>query len=183
MGGKTTMLVSFTSNATLADYQPTVYDNYNAITMHNDKPVSLHISDTAGQEDYDHLRPLAYPQTDCFLLCFSLVSQVALSNVKSKWAPELQKYAPGVPIILVGTKKDLLQDTQHLQQMRQKGFEPVSTQQGQEVADAIGAYKYIEMSSLTQENLKSVFDNAMNAWEAREAELKKKRKGECCNIM
>jgi GTPase SAR1 family protein len=28
----------------------------------------------AGQEDYDRLRPLSYPQTDVFLICFSIIS-------------------------------------------------------------------------------------------------------------
>ena len=28
--------------------------------------------DTAGQETYDRLRPLSYPQTDVILICFSI---------------------------------------------------------------------------------------------------------------
>ena len=36
--------------------------------------MKLSIWDTAGQEDYDRLRPLSYPQTDVFLICFSVVS-------------------------------------------------------------------------------------------------------------
>lgn len=48
------------------------------------KPISLGLWDTAGQEDYDRLRPLSYPQTDVFLVCFSLVSPASFENVKTK---------------------------------------------------------------------------------------------------
>jgi len=37
-----------------------------------------------GQEDYDRLRPLSYPQTDVFLVCFSVVSPSSFENVKEK---------------------------------------------------------------------------------------------------
>lgn len=42
--------------------------------------------DTAGQEDYDRLRPLSYPQTDVFLLCYSVASPASLANIKPKWS-------------------------------------------------------------------------------------------------
>ena len=56
------------------------------------------------QEDYDRLRPLSYPGTDVFLLCFSVDSADSLDNIEEKWLPELRHHAPGVPIILVATK-------------------------------------------------------------------------------
>lgn len=52
--------------------------------MVDGKPISLGLWDTAGQEDYDRLRPLSYPQTDVFLICFSVVSPSSFTNVREK---------------------------------------------------------------------------------------------------
>lgn len=67
-----------------ADPLDVVFDNYSANVMVDGKTISLGLWDTAGQEDYDRLRPLSYPQTDVFLICFSLVSPPSFENVKTK---------------------------------------------------------------------------------------------------
>uniref|UniRef100_A0A1A9UIT5 Uncharacterized protein n=1 Tax=Glossina austeni TaxID=7395 RepID=A0A1A9UIT5_GLOAU len=69
--GKTCMLISYTTDNTIQ--------------------VSLGLWDTAGQEDYDRLRPLSYPQTDVFLICFSVASPSSFKNVTSKWYPEIKR--------------------------------------------------------------------------------------------
>ncbi len=67
--------------------------------------VELALWDTAGQEDYDRLRPLSYPDTDVILMCFSIDSPDSLENIPEKWTPEVRHFCPNVPIILVGNKK------------------------------------------------------------------------------
>merc|ERR1719337_137732 len=161
--GKKALLFAYTMNAFPEDYVPTVFDNYSANVMVDGKPISLGLWDTAGQEDYDRLRPLSYPQTDVFLVAFSLISRPSFENVKAKWYPELKHHSPGVPMILVGTKLDLRSDPNTVAKLREKSppTTPITFEEGLDMSRSIGAVKYLECSALTQKGLKSVFDEAI----------------------
>ncbi|CAL9759653.1 unnamed protein product, partial [Musa acuminata subsp. burmannicoides] len=143
--GKTCMLISYTSNTFPTDYVPTVFDNFSANVVVDGNTVNLGLWDTAGNEDYNRLRPLSYRGADVFLLAFSLISKASYEN----WIPELKHYAPGVPIVLVGTKLDLRDDTQFF--VDHPSAVPISTAQGEELRKVIGAPAYIECSSKTQQ--------------------------------
>ena len=97
------MLISYTTNKFPSEYVPTVFDNYAVTVMIGEDPYTLGLFDTAGQEDYDRLRPLSYPQTDVFLVCFSVTSPSSYENVREKWLPEVRHHCPGVPCLIVGT--------------------------------------------------------------------------------
>lgn len=67
-------------------YVPTVFENYITHTTHqpSGKTVELALWDTAGQEEYDRLRPLSYPETDLLFVCFAIDCPNSLENVMDK---------------------------------------------------------------------------------------------------
>ncbi|CEP15243.1 hypothetical protein [Parasitella parasitica] len=152
------------------------FDNYSANVTVDGNPINLGLWDTAGQEDYDRLRPLSYPQTDVFLVCFSLVSRPSFENVKTKWYPEIDHHAPDKPIILVGTKLDLRKDTTTAESPPQKKTTDISFAQGLQMAKDIYAVNYLECSALTQKGLKNVFDEAIKCALCPGLALKKAKK-------
>merc|ERR1711997_805365 len=105
----TCMLFSYTQDKFPDQYTPTVFDNYEVKVKVQEKTYTLALFDTAGQDDYDRMRSMVYPNTDVFLVCFSVARPDSLQNVKIKWLPELQQnpISKDVPFILVGTQIDL----------------------------------------------------------------------------
>ncbi|CDK29280.1 unnamed protein product [Kuraishia capsulata CBS 1993] len=177
--GKTCLLISYTTNKFPADYVPTVFDNYAVTVMIGDEPYTLGLFDTAGQEDYDRLRPLSYPSTDVFLICFSVISPPSFENVKEKWFPEVSHHSPQVPCLIVGTQIDLRNDSLILEKLERQHARPISPDQGEKLAKELKAVKYVECSALTQKGLKNVFDEAIVA--ALEPPVIKKNKK--CTIL
>ncbi|XP_016362059.1 rho-related GTP-binding protein RhoU isoform X1 [Sinocyclocheilus anshuiensis] len=171
--GKTSLVISYTTNGYQAEYIPTAFDNFTARVVVDGRPVQLQLCDMAGQrwgaadqplyDEFERLRPLCYRDADVFLLCYSVVLPSSFRSVMDRWAPEVHRLCPGVPIILVGTQCDLREDVQVLIRLADGQEKPVSRDEACLCARSIGAVTFAECSALTQKNLKEVFDGAILA--------------------
>lgn len=159
--GKTCLLIVYSQNKFPQEYVPTVFENYVPIIQFEGKTIELALWDTAGQEEYDRLRPLSYPESDVILICFAVDFPTSLANVQDKWFPEINHFCEGVPILLVGLKTDLRKDPNSLAMLQAQGTKPVTPAQGQQVADEIGAARYVECSAKTKDGVQQVFDTAI----------------------
>jgi len=162
--GKTSLIVSYTTNGYPSEYVPTAIDTYDVVVHVDGSPVTFEMCDTPGQDDFDTLRPLVYPETDVFLLCFSVVSPSSFHNVREKWIPELRsafKSSKQVPVILVGTQSDLRTDVKTLVELAKHKEQPVSEAEARKMSSSLNCVTYIESSAVTQKNLKEVFDEAI----------------------
>ncbi|XP_076460277.1 rho-related BTB domain-containing protein 1-like isoform X2 [Babylonia areolata] len=131
--------------------------------------VSLRLWDTFGYHDKD--RRFAYRGADVILLCFSTVHPGSLRNVRTIWYPEIRRFCPTTPIILVGTQTDLrylYNDDTYLKMEKGLMYRPISEvdivtpAMGHDVAKDIGAPFY-ESSVLTRFGVSDVFINSVRA--------------------
>ncbi|KAG5448703.1 GTP-binding protein Rho1, variant 2 [Clonorchis sinensis] len=173
--GKTCLLIVFSKDQFPEVYVPTVFENYVADIELAGKRVELALWDTAGQEDYDRLRPLSYPDTDVILMCFSIDSPDSLENIAEKWVPEVRHFCGNVPIVLVGNKKDLRNDENTRADLKRMKQDTVKYEEALSVANSIGAYAYMECSAKTKEGVRDVFETATRA----ALETKKSGKKRC----
>jgi len=183
--GKTCMCICFTQNSFPTDYIPTVFDNYSANVMIDKKLVNLGVWDTAGQDDYDRIRPISHKNADVFLICYAVDNPTSFSNIKARWVPELENFSKDVPRMLCATKIDLRFDTEAQAQLIASGEQFIDTDQGKTLATEIHA-SFIECSALTQSNLPQVFESCIRlVFKHREelAQAEEAKKKKCCSVM
>ncbi|CAN6621028.1 GTP-binding protein Rho4p [Trichomonascus vanleenenianus] len=161
--GKTSLLVTYAHGQFPETYVPTVFENYlTKVKVPSGKLVELALWDTAGQEEYDRLRALSYPEADVLLVCFAIDAPASLDNVYEKWIPEVDHHCPDVPVILVGLKTDLRNDLTTQQLLRSRNQQPITAEQGKKAAHACGAYRYMECSARTGNGVPEVFNQAIS---------------------
>ncbi|PLW07377.1 hypothetical protein PCANC_26156 [Puccinia coronata f. sp. avenae] len=157
--GKTSLLSVFAMGEFPEDYEPTIFENYVAEIRLDSKPIQLALWDTAGQEEYERLRPLSYSKSHVILIAFAIDTPDSLENVTVKWIEEVRSICgPTIPVILVGCKKDLRD--------ADAGINPslfVQQQEAERVAVSINARCYMECSALKNEGVDSIFESATRA--------------------
>lgn len=129
--------------------------------------IKLALFDTAGQEQYDRLRPLSYPQTDVFVFAFSVVDPESLENVRAKWHPEVSHHCPKAPFIIIGTKLDKREDPSIIKELAAKNQKPITYEEGLKLASELKAHKYMECSALSQVGVREAFDEVVRLALAR----------------
>ncbi|KAF5317294.1 hypothetical protein D9611_004038 [Ephemerocybe angulata] len=136
-----------------------VFDNYVAEIRLDEKPVHLALWDTAGQEEYERLRPMSYSKSHVILIAFAIDTPDSLENVTTKWIEEVRSICgPTIPVILVGCKVDLRPENEPQDPGVPSKW--VTREQGERVAQEIGARAYKECSALRISGVDEVFEVA-----------------------
>jgi len=180
--GKTSLLCVFALGEFPKEYQPTIFENYVAEIRLDGKAVQLALWDTAGQEEYERLRPMSYSKSHVILIAFSIDAPDTLENVTTKWIEEIHSICgSSLPVLLVGCKLDL---RPHPSDPSYSRF--VSPEQGQAVATEIGARAYKECSALRIQGVDDVFEAAtrmsMLVWENERPKDSEEGAGKCCVV-
>ena len=142
MVGKTSLLITYSSNIFPHVYVPSVLDTYVVnVNIENDT-YRLGLYDTASQYDYEN----NLIDADIFIVCFSLNSSTSLQNVDKIWIPKLEHFNSKASILLVGLQSDVKKDILSIKANQ-------IAQQKQ--------LKYIECSAKTNNGVNNVFNQSI----------------------
>lgn len=154
--GKTCLLEVFRRDKFPEEYIPTVVDNFSKTILVDGQQVALTLWDTAGQEDFDSVRPLSYKDTSVIILCYSIENNEMMINIKEKWIFEIKNYCPTAPFFLVALKSDI----RDMSDSKIDKSILVTASEGEKLANEIGAVGFFECSALRGDNINEIFDEA-----------------------
>uniref|UniRef100_A0A3B1IPW0 Ras homolog family member F n=1 Tax=Astyanax mexicanus TaxID=7994 RepID=A0A3B1IPW0_ASTMX len=182
--GKTSLLMVYAKGDFPEKYAPSVFEKYVTTVTHGGKEIQLNLYDTAGQDDYDRLRPLSYQNADLILICYDVTNPTSYENVIIKWYPEVHHFCRDVPKILIGCKTDLRKDKEKMRKLRAVEQEPITYTQGEETQKQMNAELYLECSAKYRENVEDIFKEATKlAMTMRRKARKARKKRKPCSIL
>ena len=159
------LLLCFTTGSIPGEneYLPTFFDHYEytAEVAKERKKVSLW--ETAGEDQRGgSMRFLSYPMTDIFFICFPIVSKNLKTIMKriNFFKDEISEKMKNVPFYLVGTKNDLRDNSRVIKMCKNGKLKILTMTEGVEIAQEVGAVKYIECSAKMNIGVKELFEDA-----------------------
>jgi len=161
--GKTSLLISYTTNRFPEDHIPTIFEYYSSYAVVNNNPVRMNFLDTSGEKDYQELNVLGYNQADVFVVVFSVSDPNSFKNVKKFWIPEIRKYDSTIPILLIANKIDKRDEGTETSPKPTKKKETakqfVSTEKISRISKKY-KLQFIEVSAYSQKNLHTAMQMA-----------------------
>lgn len=154
--GKTSLIYTFFHKEFPKKYVPTIMDHFQTrVPVKKKDSIVVSIWDTAGQEDYAHLRKLCYVDASVIMMCYSCVSMVSLDSLETRWLPEVIENQENPNIVVIGTKTDLkeLVDEKKV----------VKLEYGVSQAKELEAFGLVECSAMNEHNIREAFALAISA--------------------
>ena len=76
------------------------------------------LADTAGQDEFDRIRPVSFNGAHVFLICYSVMFPQSFENMKTKWIPEMKHHCgKNMRFVIAGLKEDLRNDQEILKSL------------------------------------------------------------------
>ncbi|KAH8078398.1 P-loop containing nucleoside triphosphate hydrolase protein [Cristinia sonorae] len=173
--GKTCLLLVHYNHSFPEGIVPSTFGNYLAEVEVDDVHVYMATIDMERHNPYDRLHLLAYLDSHAVVICFAIDDPKSLASVEETWIGEANHFAPGMPVILLGCKKDTRPaGNESIDERHDPARQFVTYEEGLAVANKVNANHYMECSAKTGEGVQEVFHYAARA--ALSVTPKKRRK-------
>lgn len=176
--GKTSFLYLSSSNSFSTEVLP-VWEVKQIIVKWNSQSIEVELWEAGAGDKYKQIRSLAYTETDVFMICYSVADPESFEKVETYWMADIKKEYPDTPIVLVGLQIDKRNDKILIENLSNIGKKMITSEDGIQMAIKIGAYGYLEVSSLEKIGLKEVFDKVIESCLKTNQIPKKSKENNC----
>ena len=140
------------------DYIPTVFDGYSTNVNVDGEPIAFAPWDTVGSDEYYRLRPLSYPNTAVFLVCFACSDEESFFNCY-KFVQEIRQHVTeNTAIILQMNKVDLRKSKSECQFFVENNIVLIDSNEGEEMARNLGCVTFVETSAKDNTGMKTIHE-------------------------
>lgn len=150
--GKTTLLENLGTRTKLEEHNGVIFCKFEAgVTTRSGDPVKISYTECSYSDEHSRLRSLSYKNSQVIFICFSTIDRSSFENAVLQWFPEVNFVVPNIPVYIIGTKSDLRDEilatgTSSVQKI-------VSTSEGNELCDQMGAIQYLETAVANTDTL------------------------------
>src|SRR5271157_749470 len=143
--GKTTLLLKYVNGTFCEDTSMTIgIQFHHKVLQQNDVEYSLQLWDFGGQDRFRFMLPNYALGAKGALLLYDTTRMSTMDSL-AEWVKICRTHDPGLPILFVGTKIDLVEDRSVPADMAKDYLKPLEM------------FDYIEVSSKTGENVEQAF--------------------------
>jgi small GTP-binding protein len=177
--GKTCIIIRYVRDMFSEAYDPTLESHFQSeVTLKDGRTIAIHITDTAGQEDFASLRDLCMTDGNLFLVVFSVTDFKSLRSADELLERLTMVKERQILFVLAGNKVDIEKQRQ------------VARADAEAIAAKYNG-PFIECSALTREGIKEVFQELATLWVDRPRNQRKRKKirkrveveNECCEVL
>ena len=206
MSGKSNLISAYCSDKFNETYVPTICRCMETDATVWGEKINLVVVDISGRDDFEPLRRRAYHKMDAAIICYPVDSTDSFERVHSFWVPELRRFAPKAPFVVVGTKRDIRDEARDRleEQKMLKGEEEelkmagrlsaeatfvkefVSHDRGKRMSNNLGAAGFYECSSIYRDGTRKLFEGVTKVALQKSRRKKKTRNNHgdnMCNII
>ncbi|KAJ3441160.1 gtpase crac1b [Anaeramoeba flamelloides] len=151
--GKRNLIITYTAHVFVGENVPMSFESCKAKVTIDKEDLDLQLTSSAI------LTSKTFPEADCVVMCFAVDSYDSFESLEVKWYDVMKEHFPNTTLALLGTKMDLREDEERLEELELEGESPIAWKEIEKLAKKLKIDNCYECSSKSGKGLSKFFED------------------------